>query len=331
MHKQTNRVPLHRFPLITTRNPDAFREMLVTKFGARGFDLDTSAHRPFTATRSYVKLKNVDLVFGACSAPYRVDFPGIDKVKQHFVLQQSGHTSFGGTKFNVSRSETAVIPPDVEMTHEYQAGFEQIFFRIDAAALNAKLSAVVGMPVSRAIEFRTPSRVNPSLQRLRRMLEFVVSELDCDEGEIPPSARTEYEQLLIISFLTANRHNFSELLERDQPLPAPWQVRRVEEYVAAHWDQPITVEALAAAAGASTRSIFKAFRDARACSPMAFVKSVRLEHARRMLRQPELTTTVVAVAYACGFLNPGHFARDYRLKFGELPSVTLALSKHQRH
>lgn len=91
------------------------------------------------------------------------------------------------------------------------------------------------------------------------------------------------------------------------------------------------MEALAAAAGASTRSVFKAFRELRDCSPMAFVKSIRLGHARRMLQQPNPTTTVVSVAFACGFLNPGHFARDYRLAFGELPSVTLASSRRRRH
>jgi transcriptional regulator GlxA family with amidase domain len=118
---------------------------------------------------------------------------------------------------------------------------------------------------------------------------------------------------------------------REQPPPAPWQVRLVEEYIAANWNRPITVETLAAAAGASARSIFKAFRDSRDCSPMAFVKSIRLQHARRMLLEPDSATTVVSTAFACGFLNPGHFARDYRLAFGELPSATLGAARHRRH
>jgi transcriptional regulator GlxA family with amidase domain len=43
-----------------------------------------------------------------------------------------------------------------------------------------------------------------------------------------------------------------------------------------------------------------------------------------MLLAADRTATVVAVAFACGFSNPGHFARDYRQAFGELPSATLA-------
>jgi AraC-like DNA-binding protein len=36
---------------------------------------------------------------------------------------------------------------------------------------------------------------------------------------------------------------------------------------------------------------------------------------------------VINVASQCGFLNPGHFARDYRIAFGELPSETLRQSR----
>jgi transcriptional regulator GlxA family with amidase domain len=142
-------------------------------------------------------------------------------------------------------------------------------------------------------------------------------------------ALQEFEQLLIVSFLTANRHNFSDQLKREQRSSAPWQVRLVEEYIDANWNRPITVETLSAASQASARSIFKAFKEARGYSPMAFVKSVRLNHARRMLQSPEGPISVVAVAYSCGFLNPGHFARDYRLAFGELPSATLSRAKHK--
>jgi AraC-like DNA-binding protein len=331
MLSRSNQLPLHKFPLIDTCNPDEFRDTLVTNFGALGFDLGDHT-LGFEVTRSYLQLKSVDLVSGACSAHYRVRFPEVALVKQHFALHQAGRTTYGGMQFDITTREASVIPTGVEMTHEYQAGFEQFILRLEASALQAKLSALVGMPIARNIEFANRSSFsNPALQSLRRMLKFMVSELERDDGKVPPAALVEFEQMLLVTFLAANRHNFSDLLEREQPRPAPWQVRMVEEFIVANWNRPITVEALATAAGASTRSVFKAFRDARGCSPMAFVKSVRLDHARRMLQQPDRATSVVSVAFACGFLNPGHFARDYRLAFGELPSLTLGAAKHRRH
>ena len=100
-------------------------------------------------------------------------------------------------------------------------------------------------------------------------------------------------------------------------------MRLVEEYIEANWRAPLDIETLAAVTGGSTRSIFKAFKEARGVSPMAFVKRVRLGHARRMLQELDEATSVIDVAFQCGFLNPGHFARDYRMAFGELPSETL--------
>jgi AraC-like DNA-binding protein len=330
-NQQPRHHPLRRFPLIDTHSPDEFWHMLVRHFGALKFDMQADP-ATFEAQRSYVRLKNVDLVYGACTTGYVVQFPSVSMVKQQFALQGTGRTILGNVAYNITRSEAAVIPAGVEMTHDYQAAFQSLIFRADAAALQAKLSAVTGVPITRNIEFSVHSNLEiPAVQRLRRLLEFMVSELDRDEEKLPAAALAEFEQMLLIAFLTANPHNFTHVLERDQPQAAPWQVRRVEEYITANWNRPITVEALAAAAGASTRSIFKAFKDSRNCSPMAFVKSVRLQHARDMLRHPENMTTVVSTAFACGFLNPGHFARDYRIAFGELPSATLAASKHRRH
>jgi AraC-like DNA-binding protein len=331
MLSRFNLRPLRKFPLLDTRSPDEFQQTLVAHFGALEFDIDARTTR-FEAHRSYVRLKSVDLVFGACSAAYRVRFPGVPMIKQHFALRNAGRTSFGGSQFNINQNEASVIPAGVEMMHEYQAGFVQFILRLEASALQAKLSAALGMPITRNVEFVSRSSFeNPALRRLQRMIEFMVSELDRDDAKVPAAALVEFEQMLLISFLTANPHNFSDVLEREPPRPAPWQVRRVEEYIVANWNRPVTVDALAAAAGASARSIFKAFRDSRNCSPMAFVKSVRLAHARRMLQKPDSTTTVVSTAFACGFLNPGHFARDYRLAFGELPSATLGAAKRGRH
>ncbi len=326
-----NLTPLHRFPLVKTSDLEEFRETLTTKFNARGLELDAGP-RPFETRLNFIKLANTDLVFSTCTAPHSVHLAASDLVRQHFPLRKSGHTCFGGTQFDISATENAVIPPGIEAIHEYEADFEVFIFRVKPSALQAKLSAVVGMPIARKIEFAMRSRFsNPSLQRLKRLLEFMVTELDYEDGEVSPAALAEFEQLLIIAFLFGNQHNFSDLMMREQPRPAPWQVRAVEEYIEANWNRPITVEDLATAAGASTRSVFKAFREARDCSPMAFVKGVRLSRARRMLEHPEPTTSVADVAFACGFLNPGHFATDYRRAFGELPSVTLASSRHRRN
>jgi transcriptional regulator GlxA family with amidase domain len=157
------------------------------------------------------------------------------------------------------------------------------------------------------------------------LLRFLINEAETRQDDLPLTALSEIEEELMVMFLKANRHNFSHLLDRRCRDVAPWQVRLVEDYIEAHWDQPITIEAVAQVVHASARSIFDSFRKSRGHSPMAFVKQVRLRHARQMLTSPEPGTTVASVACYCGFGNLGNFAKDYRKAFGELPSETLRL------
>jgi transcriptional regulator GlxA family with amidase domain len=121
------------------------------------------------------------------------------------------------------------------------------------------------------------------------------------------------------------------LLEGSARAVAPWQVRRAENYIEQHWDQPVTVEALALVANASVRSLFYSFKKSRGLSPMAFVRQVRLHHANEMLKSAEPETSVTSVAFACGFSNLGHFARYYHAAFGEHPSATLRTAVLGRH
>ena len=114
-----NQRPLHRFPLIDTSSPDEFWQVLVKHFGALKLDIRPDP-RSFEAQRSYVRLKNVDLVFGACTQAYQVRFPSVTMVKQQFALQGTGRTIVGGNWYNISRTEAAVVPAGVEMTHSYE-------------------------------------------------------------------------------------------------------------------------------------------------------------------------------------------------------------------
>lgn len=101
------------------------------------------------------------------------------------------------------------------------------------------------------------------------------------------------------------------------------QLHLLEEYLVKYWDQPLDIEAMALVTRVSARSVFRYFREVLDCSPSQFLRKIRLQRARDELAKGERGTTVIAVALRCGFSSLGHFAREYRAAFGELPSVTL--------
>jgi AraC-like DNA-binding protein len=209
---------------------------------------------------------------------------------------------------------------------DYRAGLEHVFLKIPPDALNRKLSALLGNPVGRPLKLRGEyaGAVYPLQYRL---LRFVISELDCSADGLPLMLLEEFDEALIVGYLYSNLSNYSHLLSTKHPRVAPWQVRRAMEYIEANWDKPITIEALASASESSARSLFATFRKSRDCTPMAFVAHVRLLHARDILSQATLGTSVASVAKQCGFRSPGHFTKRYFAQFGELPSETLGRAR----
>jgi AraC-like DNA-binding protein len=319
--------PLHRFPLIDTRNADAFRDISFNAFGTRGFDLRED-QPTFRAAMNWVWLKHIDLGFMSFNGSFGCSVtPHI--VRQQFCVRGSARTSLGNRQFIIDHDGTCVIPAGMEARHNFAGNYAELRLRIDEAALRTKLGAMIGKPVPAGIEFQAPSSFgNPALTRLRRLIGHLVSELGRED--LPATAVAQYEQSVIVNFLDANRHDFSHLLERAPPAAEPWQLRRAEDYIEANWSLPLTIEALLEVTGADARSLASAFQQARGISPMAFLKQVRLKHARRLLQTPGGNTSVTHVAHYFGFSSSGRFAKDYRSAFGELPSVTLAQSRRRK-
>jgi AraC-like DNA-binding protein len=209
-------------------------------------------------------------------------------------------------------------------------GYEILSISIGPETLSNVLSGLTGSPAIVPLKLdRSNYDSRPEPPVLRGLVSLMIEELDSEGAELSPLALAELEQAILVAFLCGVGHNYSHLLDAHPSGTAPWQVRRVEEYIEANWDQPISIEGLAIVANVSARSIFHSFREHRHYSPSNFVKQVRLRHAREILNKPGDKTSVTRVAFDCGFGNLGHFAKDYQRAFGETPSATLNRSKRR--
>ena len=111
---------------------------------------------------------------------------------------------------------------------------------------------------------------------------------------------------------------------RYQRLPV---VRRAEAFMRACLGEPLMLHDICAAARASERTVEYAFHDVYGMGAKQYLRLLRLDRARRALRQagPD-ETSVQAVARAAGFWHMGRFSIAYRDLFGESPSRTLGTS-----
>ncbi len=87
--------------------------------------------------------------------------------------------------------------------------------------------------------------VQPTALVLRDLAMFLAKQLSSTAAELPSAVLIELEQALLVSFLSAHRHNFSKILEGTEKEAAPRIVRLAEEYIEASWNRAITIEELA--------------------------------------------------------------------------------------
>jgi AraC-like DNA-binding protein len=314
--------PLRRFPIFRTSDPEEFMNALLTRFGASRAELKPPVG--FMARGNLVQLQSIGLAYGTGSADASVDYPEADRFRLWTPLTGKGEATVNGKTIQLDAHQSCIVSPGQYMRLAAEAGHGWLNLRIDPGVFEQKLACILGARPSGRLEFATNvNRDHPQVQNLWRLIRFFAEQLDAASDRLPPLVLRELEQAIIVAFLFANRHAFSHLLDRETADLAPAHVSRTEEYIEAHWDQAITIDRLAEVTGVSARAVFRAFQQSRGYSPMAFARMVRLKHARSMLSAPNRDTSVTAVAFACGFGNLGHFARDYRAAFGERPSATL--------
>ena len=321
--------PLSRSPVIRTGDPEEMRHALFTVYGASGFEVPNSGG--FEGVANYLQLSSLSLGFCGYGAKTVVEFPECDFARLQIGLKGKAGVILGGTTtIPVTQQQSGLTPPRQLTTIIFEPGFEQLILRINEAALENALTSLLGAKPRTALVFDpTAHPKQPSAQLLRELTVFLANQLNSTAAHLPKQLLLELEQALIVTFLSAHRHNFTDVLESPAKEPAQLVVRLAEEYIEANWARAITIEELASQTSTSIRSLYAAFRKSRGYTPMAFAKAVRLQRAKKMLQETNQRTFVSEIAFKCGFGNLGHFARDFREMFGELPSEVRAQTRRR--
>jgi AraC-like DNA-binding protein len=308
--------------MFETSNLEEFKHFGEAVLGATKVDPEISGD--FKAHLRFFQLQDIGIFSGGGNLRVSLEYPEVDYVRLQIALKGSAATTINGTTTETNEKQSCTTGPGRASQIVCDDG-DGLSLRIGAGALERKLTLLLGAPPKGHLEFVAATNVDqPHVRALHQMIQFCVRQLESTTAELPPLALRELEQAIIVSFLCANRHTFSHLLEHDAESIRPGLVRRAEEFIEANWNKAITIESLVDVTGANARAIFRAFQRSRGYSPMAFAKGIRLNHAKQMLSLPDAQTSVAGVAFSCGFANLGHFAKEYREAFGERPSETLA-------
>jgi AraC-like DNA-binding protein len=321
--------PLHRFPVFHTSSTEVLREKSTQVFGVSSIELRKPDR--FDTRANFVQLQDIALAYAAINCDIGLQFPESDFVRLQIGQNGSATTTAGGVTTEINERQACATSIGLASTMLCSGENRRLTLRVKGSALDQMLVSVLGFKPKGALSFAPAMPLDdPKMQGLLQMVMFLAEQLDSTSAVLPPLVLHELEQAITVAMLCAGHHSFSHLLESHARHASNAAVHRAEEFIQANWDRPIRIDDLVALTEVSARSLFKAFRQTRGYSPIAFAKMVRLKQARLMLDGGNPDISVTGVAFKCGFGNLGHFAADYKRAFGELPSETLATQRPRR-
>lgn len=218
----------------------------------------------------------------------------------------------------------AAVTSTVELDRmRWSQDCSQLVVQISAAAIDRHLTLMTGRALREPVRFAPEMEAHSGHPSWWNYVALLLDELSASQGQGNQASMAHLETLLIVKLLESQPSNYHEQLQPQACRIAPQHVRRVERFIADNVERPISLEELVTVSGVSARALFDGFRRFRDQSPMAYLRSIRLERVRQDLLRAQPGETVTAIACRWGFYQFGRFAGEYRRVYGELPSETL--------
>lgn len=276
---------------------------------------------------SRAQIEGISLVYHRHGASVRVR---PQPLRDFFLLQipirGEARVKVDREEIYCSPKQAVMISPTSGVDMTFGQGCEQLIVRVEKSDLERHLAQQLGRSVGEPLEFHPAVPLTTTgTQEVMSLLRFMVLSLTNSHGICSSAtARRHLASLLYSGLLTCINHNYRDEMAGDSSRPRPAYLSRAERYIEENLSQPITPDDMAAAAQASTRALFAAFRIYLNTTPMRYLKERRLARVQEALTNAgSQQASVTTVAMDCGFHHLGHFCAAYQDKFGELPRETL--------
>lgn len=154
-------------------------------------------------------------------------------------------------------------------------------------------------------------------------LRRVASDRYLDQSPLLAAGLERYVATVLLTTLP----NTASLAQsaQDQQDSTPLLLRRAIAFIEENAHTDISLIDIATSVFVSPRALQYMFRKHRSCTPMEYVRQVRLHYAHLdLVAGDRATTTVSEIARRWGFGHMGRFSVYYRENYGESPHVALA-------
>lgn len=248
-----------------------------------------------------------------------------DPDEDHVVLavNVSGTASFryGGAEVTLIPGVVGFIPPNLEFRTRVSSDFDQVLMPITRTRLERIAGSLLDSRDPGHVDFDYTSDVTGFGAEATHLLVAAAMICGSDSPMMSDRLARRMEDVAIEAALMSMR-SFRARIPR-QGAAHSRSVRTGMDYMMAHLSEPLTLGRVASRAMVSPRALQVAFKKETGDSPMRWLRSRRLEHARRLLEgTTHSPVAVTEAAFSVGFLHLGYFSRRYAEQFGEAPSST---------
>lgn len=320
-------LPLAAFECFRTTDPDEARRHASLLLSPHGLQ-PIGRRAPLDVRYHCVNLAETSVICAQYGADVRLE-PGAleDFYLVGLPLAGTSTVRSNGMEIVTHPGLASVQSCKQPMVTEWRDHCRKLSIKIGRDALERRLAELTGRAPKKPVVFDLAFDLEQGPGRSwQRLLGFLMAELSRDSVYLSsPAARRSLDEAVISTLLLCQRHSYSDALQAPSPLAAPRYVRRAEDIVAADPAARRTLAELAAQAGTSVRALQAGFRRYRDTTPVEFIRAQRLEKARSALLNAAPGTRITEIALDAGYEHLGRFARDYKARFGEPPSRTLAL------
>lgn len=317
-------VPLSRFPLFDSTDPDEAEEQVVAALGPHKLTVREQAS-DFRARQNLATVANSSITYLEYDVP--IESRAVMERSYLFFAMLEGHTCLRVDRgeLDLAAGQGAIIVPERPFSLYTLGRASALMWKVSRTALERQAGLLTGNHLTDAVRFEPHVRLDmgkgPSLFHA---LRFVAGELQDASGIASSQAVQEsMEQMLIRALLDTQPSQISEALACKGSRIAPRCVLRVERYLAEHLGEEITVSGMIEASGVSGRTMFSAFKKFRGISPMSFLRNLRMQQVRKDLVNAEPAMRVTDILMRRGITQFGRFAVAYKNIYGESPSQTI--------
>ena len=257
----------------------------------------------------------------------RVDAPDFpDYYLLQFMLEGGCRVRQAGHCYDMTAGSIAVINPRQPFEKSWSPSGRQLMLRIERRLFDRELIAWTGREPRGPIEFdQSRTFAFAEAATLTRVVRMLCDDLRGGSSALDhPLIRDRFASTLASALLIGLPHNHIRAIEAAEKPIAPASVRRAERFIEENATNAVGLTDVARATGVSARALQQAFRRFRDTTPMAQLRALRLERARRALADAGRDGgSVTSVAAEQGFGSLSRFEANYKARFGEPPSETL--------